>query len=471
MRKPLRLASEKDGDACCDASPGWDSMSRCSTFALETPPLTPNQQKMVVHCDNSTQRWFTQSWELQTCAPVASLRYRLCGEVIGGGAKGTVQTAVDLDTGQPVAVKSVQADKGLPIRFLQFLNGKEEINAEGYVPEQNNFSAWDGEVAFDASNPFGTKEFDAGTVEGRIVLLRRGGISFFAKVQNAVRGGAIGVIFINEEDSTEVYSFGGEKHLLPSVMITRSDGDRAIALCQHRQQAGTTLGRTVVQVRTDVGHEACVSRELSTHRNVVEVLDAWEEGEAAVIVMHLCRGGPAFQGNHALRQRFGDAWLTQALKLIRQMLEGIAHLHQHGICHRDLKPENLLLTGPPENSESCLVIADFSMASRSTCLWVPCGSPKYLAPEVLTGIHSVKRDVWSAGVMAYELLFGQHPLGATDKEALQRLQSDDLFDSIHLEAKRDKFSDEVIDLLAGMLQPEPDKRLSAAEALVHPALL
>jgi len=392
--------------------------------------------------------------------------------VIGGGAKGTVQTAVDLDTGKPVAVKSVQADKGCPIRFLQFVDeaGK-EFHAEGYVPQQNDFNAWHGKLAFDPQNAFGINEFDD-SVQDHVVMIRRGGASFFAKVEKAALAGARGVIFINEDDSTEVYSFGNDNHLLPSVMVTRSDGDRAIAMLQ-QMQAGTSSGIAHVKVRTDVGHEALVSQELPLHGNVVEVLDAWEEGDAAIIVMHLCQGGPAFQGNHALRQRFFDGWLSQALNLVRQMLEGLAHLHQHGICHRDLKPENLLLTDSSENRGSCRVkIADFSMASRASRLWVPCGSPKYLAPEVLTGVYSMKRDVWSAGVMAYELLFGRNPLGPTDKEALQRLQSPDLLQSMHLEANpRDGISDEVVDLLKGLLEPEAERRLSAAEALKHPALL
>ncbi|CAE8597025.1 unnamed protein product, partial [Polarella glacialis] len=180
------------------------------------------------------------------------------------------------------------------------------------------------------------------------------------------------VLLINAEDSAEVYSFGSERPTVLSVMLTRSDGEQAIRLIlQYQELVSSSSLATVVhtEIRTDVGHEAVLSLRMPPHPNVVEVLDSWEDGEAAVIVMELCRGGQVLKSVARLRKLKQAGWLERVRQLITDMLEGTAHLHEHGICHRDLKPENILLTAPIEDPDCRLVLADFSMASSCVFCW------------------------------------------------------------------------------------------------------
>lgn len=416
-------------------------------------------------------------------------RFRLLGQIIGGGAKGIVQTALDEASGRTVAVKQVQCDKACPIRFLQFKSGdgSKDFSAEGYAPEfacsSRIRSTWEGPLAFSAgTNEFGAKPFETGSLMGCSVLLRRGGgVSFAEKARNAKLGGAVGVIFINEADDAEVYSFGNDLQALPSVMITRSDGDKAVAMLQgHYGNAADAISSTWAKVQTDVGHEVLVSSRLPCHRNVVEVLEAWEEGDAAVIVMSLCRGGPAVTQAAALRRQYGsERWLAKTLLLVREMFLGLAELHMHGICHRDLKPENLLLATPICSDESHLVVADLSMASTAGRLWVPCGSLRYSAPEVFAGSYDLKRDVWSAGIITFELLCGYHPFGSMrDDELLQLLRGPSfcLLEALGLKACPPQdvcgqpLDAAVLDLLRVALQPDPEKRIASFQVLEHPAL-
>ena len=76
---------------------------------------------------------------------------------------------------------------------------------------------------------------------------------------------------------------------------------------------------------------------------------------------------------------------TNAAKFFHQILEGVQHLHELGVCHRDLKPENLLLEKVKEN----IKIIDFGLSnmyqSQSDTLKTACGSPCYAAPEMIAG--------------------------------------------------------------------------------------
>ena len=107
----------------------------------------------------------------------------------------------------------------------------------------------------------------------------------------------------------------------------------------------------------------------------------------------------------------------EAAHLTRQVLEGVHYLHAKGIVHRDLKLENILLD--EANPGMAIKIADFGLSkvfSPSTTLQTVCGSPLYMAPELLTveqsGNYSPAVDVWSVGVILFILLAGYSPFGA-----------------------------------------------------------
>ncbi|KIY68441.1 kinase-like protein, partial [Cylindrobasidium torrendii FP15055 ss-10] len=154
-----------------------------------------------------------------------------------------------------------------------------------------------------------------------------------------------------------------------------------------------------------------------------------------------------------------------------ELVAAITSLHAQGIVHRDIKPENVLI-----DHEGHIVLTDFGMATQfSTIPSYPgdemessltfCGSDIYLAPEVLQGLpYSFPVDWWALGTMIFEMLAGVTPFMAESK--------DDMFTGI-LEDEI-VFPDEIkteldtTDLIYGLLQKDPEDRLSRFDVKEHP---
>lgn len=347
-----------------------------------------------------------------------------------------------------------------PIRFLELLaGGRHLLSAEGHAPVDSMPTSFSGVVVFDPGNAFLADPIDSSSVQGCVLLAKRGGgASFAVKLQHAHGASAAGVLIMNSDNTSEVYSTGAEEASIPSIMIARADGEAVLNAVLASQATAGSAPR--VSVCTDVQHELAICRRLPPHENLVHVLDMWEDGAAAVVIMDLCRGGRV----HA--PPCGPGSLQLALRLLRQMLLGLSHLHSHGVCHRDLKPENMLLTEPLEDPAARVVLVDFSMASTALRMCVPCGSPRYLAPEVLSGGgYGPERDIWSIGMVAHELIFGRHPFGdAPEDEVVHRLLSD----PGNLVQGNTDVPQAVSDLLAAMLQVDPAARPTAEAALAYP---
>lgn len=153
------------------------------------------------------------------------------------------------------------------------------------------------------------------------------------------------------------------------------------------------------------------------HRNVVPIVDVGVVQGVPFLVMELVRGGTL---EHR-RSRFGDTdW---GLPILGQVAEGLAVLHAAGVLHRDLKPSNILLADDPARPTAR--ISDFGISridalpgsestiSRLTRTGIMLGTPLYMAPETgLTGASAPSADVFSFGVVAYELLCGRLPFEA-----------------------------------------------------------
>ena len=182
---------------------------------------------------------------------------------------------------------------------------------------------------------------------------------------------------------------------------------------------------------------------------------------------------------------------SQVKSLIFQLLTGLDYLHSRNVAHRDIKPSNLLI-----KNGKLLKIADFGLAreltknSEFTC---KVSSIAYRAPELLLGStdYSTKVDIWSAGIIFYELATGESfPSGGTElsqldkifritgnplfSESLSQLPNWRLATMIHGYSQTldqllsEKLKGELIaakPLIEGMLQVEPEKRLTAKEIL------
>lgn len=217
-----------------------------------------------------------------------------------------------------------------------------------------------------------------------------------------------------------------------------------------------------------------IKREISimkmiTHRFIVGMKEVLASRSKIFIVLELVTGGELF--DHIVKEgRFSE---EKARHYAQQLVEGVDYCHRMGICHRDLKPENLLL-----DESKNLKISDFGLsslyvgdsdgdgASRTELLHTTCGTPNYVAPEVLAdrGYDGKKADVWSIGVIIYVFLAGFLPFDESTIVALfQKIQKAEF-------TYPSWFSEEARSLLNLMLVSSPSDRLSLLQVKEHPWL-
>ncbi|VUZ52694.1 unnamed protein product [Hymenolepis diminuta] len=147
-------------------------------------------------------------------------------------------------------------------------------------------------------------------------------------------------------------------------------------------------------------------------------------------------------------------------------------MHSRGVVHRDLKPENLLYFNPQQNSK--IMISDFGLSrieEDEDSLSTACGTPGYVAPEVLTAQMGKKGygkevDCWAIGVITYILLCGYPPFyDENDHELFRQIQRAHYeFDSPYW----DDISESAKGFIRSLLQKDPAKRASCTQALAHP---
>jgi len=194
----------------------------------------------------------------------------------------------------------------------------------------------------------------------------------------------------------------------------------------HERVAIKVLDKDKIQ-KQNMG--AQVKKEISImkmvrHAHVVQLKEVLASRTKIFIVLELITGGELFD-KIVSEGRFDEA---QARFYFRQLVHGVGYCHEQGVCHRDLKPENLLLD---ENGD--LKISDFGLSalytgeqdegeSRAALLHTTCGTPNYVAPEVLAdrGYDGRAADTWSCGVILYVLMAGFLPFDEPTMSALFR---------------------------------------------------
>ena len=155
--------------------------------------------------------------------------------------------------------------------------------------------------------------------------------------------------------------------------------------------------------------EADILRQLN-HPNIVRMLDIYEKEDVQHLVMEYVPGGTL---RNRLRGRTTPLPLEEALKIALELADALSRAHHLGVIHRDIKPENVLFA-----QDNSLRLTDFGMARlenvdvRLTQTGVLLGSPAYMSPEALQGDKvDVRTDIWSFGILLYEMLAGRPPFG------------------------------------------------------------
>ncbi|HEU4524830.1 MAG TPA: serine/threonine-protein kinase, partial [Gemmatimonadales bacterium] len=195
--------------------------------------------------------------------------------------------------------------------------------------------------------------------------------------------------------------------------------DRPVALKVMRPELAATLGsaRFLREIRL------CARLQ---HPHVLAVLDSGtveqEDGGAELLWFAM----PFVEGE-SLRSRMareGQLPLADALRIAREVADGLDYAHRHGVIHRDIKPENILL------SAGHALVADFGVAralaaddgrdERLTETGMTLGTPQYMSPEQGAGERSLdaRSDVYSLGCVLYEMLAGEPPFTGPNQQAI-----------------------------------------------------
>jgi calcium-dependent protein kinase len=214
------------------------------------------------------------------------------------------------------------------------------------------------------------------------------------------------------------------------------------------------------------------------HPNVVRIDGVYADRVSVYIVMEHMAGGELFDiiVKRVEKAKADDPrpYSEQHVAAIMyQITDAIVHCHSKLVAHRDLKPENMLIANNSDNDPSTPIkLADFGLSadiSQDPLMHEPCGTPEYVAPEVVTQFkagYNKSCDVWSLGVIMYILLCGYAPFwGKNASEILRRVKKG----SVDYPSREwSHISKEGRDLLKSMLQLSPSARPTPTAILENP---
>ena len=196
------------------------------------------------------------------------------------------------------------------------------------------------------------------------------------------------------------------------------------------------------------------------HKSIVKILETFESEKYILIIMEYISGGN-LQNFVKKRRKLTE---KTAKILFKQIIEGIQYIHSQGIVHRDIKLENILL-----DLNNNIKICDFGVGKiikPESTLYDQCGTPVYMAPEIIknAGYKGFPVDIWSSGVALYIMLTGNIPF---NRGKIHDLQYNIVNKDIN---PIEGISNEAKNLIEGLLNKDPNKRLTAEDILNHPWL-
>ncbi|MBU1426832.1 MAG: protein kinase [Gammaproteobacteria bacterium] len=266
------------------------------------------------------------------------------------------------------------------------------------------------------------------------------------EIQGELGSGGMGIVYKGWDPAInrEVAIKGVRKYSLP-------EDERESVLTRFRQEA-QAVGRLV-------------------HPRIVQIYDFIEDENAAYIIMELVHGKTLSQ-HLAAMEVFG---LREIAQIITQTLDGIGYAHAQGVVHRDMKSANVMI-----NNDGRIKINDFGIARIDTSTLTKVGdligTPSYMSPEQFTGAEVDKSsDLYSIGVIAYELLTGRKPFTGTLPVIMQQVVN---ATPVKPSLINHKLSPEVDQVIAKAMAKNPADRYRTAsefadafKAAIHASLM
>ncbi|KAJ8568077.1 hypothetical protein K7X08_020799 [Anisodus acutangulus] len=253
------------------------------------------------------------------------------------------------------------------------------------------------------------------------------------------------------------------KRKLGKYELGRTIGEGAFSKVKFAQntETGENVAIKVLEKSTILKNKMVeqIKREISImkivrHPCIVRLHEVLAGRTKIYIVMEFVSGGELFD-KIVHQVRLPE---KEARRYFQQLIDTVAHCHSKGVYHRDLKPENLLL-----DCQGNLKVSDFGLSAFPQqgvdLLHTTCGTPNYIAPEVLSnqGYDGAAVDVWSSGVILYILMAGYLPFDEVDLPTLfSKINAADFTCPFW-------FSPGAVSLIRKILDPNPDTRIKIKE--------
>jgi len=238
------------------------------------------------------------------------------------------------------------------------------------------------------------------------------------------------------------------------MQVRKKDSGRIYAM--------KVLNKKTIIERNELAHTQAEKNILQklVHPFLVNLVYAFQTEDKLYFIMDYINGGELFF-HLQKEEKFSD---DRVRFYCAEIICGLEYLHFKGVLYRDLKPENILLT---EDGHICMTdfgISKEGLQSEDDRTMTFCGTPEYLAPEILQGKSYGKAvDWWSFGTLMYEMLTGLPPFYSQDvQEMYNKIMNDKL-------VFHPQISQEARALLTGLLERNPDKRMQDAKVIkAHP---
>ena len=215
---------------------------------------------------------------------------------------------------------------------------------------------------------------------------------------------------------------------------------------------------TLNKYEKSIKNETDIMKNLN-HPYIVKLYDTIidEDTENVYLVMEYMGRGDfsKYLNKRPLKEKF-------ALKYLKQISQAMKYLLDNNIIHRDLKPQNILITDTGN-----IKLTDFGFAryfDKDIMIQTICGSPLYMAPEIIKNKkYDYKSDLWSIGIIFYEMLMGEPPYKAKNiYQLIRKIEND----NIEIPQKF-RLSLQCQDLLYSLLEKDPVKRITWDEFFSH----
>ncbi len=216
---------------------------------------------------------------------------------------------------------------------------------------------------------------------------------------------------------------------LPNYVIEKELGSGSFGVVYLAKKKNTFISKNVALKvfkanPQDLDHYKKLQREanlwatIENHPNIVPIYDANIYGDYLVLESEYVSGGSL--ESYLSKQVNQQLPINSAIKTAIKILSGLDHLHQSNITHRDLKPANILLQGTTPK------LVDFGLArivNDTNNSFIAGGTPRYMPPEAFHGERSPQVDIWSVGIILYQMLVGDFPFPEEAKNNCYKLQS------------------------------------------------